>query len=106
MVQLVWRPGLVIGHNDAAPYNAVWNDDGLVRLMDWDMSGPLVRESDVAWMAFSWVPLHARDVAEAEAEGFSDFGDRRLRLELFLRQFALATMVATSPQRGCSRCCG
>ena len=85
--RLVWRPGLVIGHNDAAPYNAVWNDDGVVGFMDGDMSGPLVRESDVAWMVSSWVPLHARDVAEAE--GFSDFGDRRRRLELFLRQFAL-----------------
>jgi Ser/Thr protein kinase RdoA (MazF antagonist) len=78
----LWRPGLVIGHNDAAPYNAVWDDDGLVGFMDWDMSGPLALESDVLWMAFSWVPLHAREVVEAE--GFTDFGDRRRRLELFL----------------------
>lgn len=63
----------------AAPYNAVWSDDGLVGFLDWDMSGPLAREPDVAWMAFSWVPLHARDVVEAE--GFTHFGDRRRRLE-------------------------
>jgi hypothetical protein len=83
-----WRPGLVIGHNDAAPYNAVWNHDALVGFMDWDMSGPLARESDLAWMAFSWVPLHARDVVEAE--GFTDFGGRRRRLELFLSEYCLS----------------
>lgn len=81
----IWRPGLIIGHNDAAPYNAVWGDVGLVGFVDWDMTGPLALESDVAWMAFSWVPLHARDVVEAE--GFTHFGDRRRRLELFLGQY-------------------
>jgi Phosphotransferase enzyme family len=81
----IWRPGLLIGHNDAAPYNAVWNDDRLVGFVDWDMSGPLTRESDLAWVAFSWVPLHARDVVEAE--GFTHFSDRRGRLELFLREY-------------------
>jgi hypothetical protein len=80
-----WRRGQVIGHNDAAPYNAVWGDDGLVGFVDWDMSGPVARESDVAWMAFSWVPLHAREVVEAE--GFTDFADRRRRLELFLTEY-------------------
>ena len=80
-----WCPGLLIGHNDAAPYNAVWNDHRLVGFVDWDMSGPLVRESDLAWVAFSWVPLHARDVVEAE--GFTHFCDRRRRLELFLREY-------------------
>jgi len=81
----IWRPGLVIGHNDAAPYNAVWDDDGLVGLVDWDMCGPLARESDLAWVAFSWVPLHARDVVEAQ--GFIHFSDRRRRLELFPREY-------------------
>jgi hypothetical protein len=83
--RVVSVPGLVIGHNDAAPYNAVWDDDGLVGFVDWDMCGPLARESDLAWVAFSWVPLHARDVVEAE--GFIHFSDRRRRLELFLREY-------------------
>ncbi len=76
-----WQTGLVIGHNDAAPYNAVW-DEGLVGFVDWDMAGPVTRESDVAWVAFAWVPLHARAVVEAE--GFTDFAGRRGRLETFL----------------------
>lgn len=81
----VWRPGLVIGHNDAAPYNAVWNDEGLVGIVDWDSAGPVEPDSDLAWMAFSWVPLHSRHVVEAE--GFTNFEDRRRRLELFLHEF-------------------
>ena len=81
----VWRPGLVIAHNDAAPYNAVWSDKGLVGFVDWDSAGPLEPDSDLAWMAFSWVPLHFREVVEAE--GFSQFDDRRRRLELFLQEY-------------------
>ena len=45
----------------------------MVGFMDWDMSGLLALESDVVWMALSCVPLHAREVVEAE--GFTDFGD-------------------------------
>ena len=50
------------------------------------MSGPVARDSDLAWTAFSWVPLHARVVVESE--GFTDFGARRRRLELFLADYA------------------
>ncbi len=77
-----WRPGLIVAHNDPAPYNAVWDPDGLVGFVDWDMAGPQSREADLAWVAFSWVPLHARSVVVAE--GFTDFARRRERLEAFL----------------------
>ena len=60
-----WRPGLVIGHNDAAPYNAVGGDGSLAGFIDWDMAGPVTRQWDLAFTAFSWVPLHARHVAGA-----------------------------------------
>ena len=80
-----WTPGLIVGHNDAAPYNAVWNDDGLVGFVDWDMAGPTTCAEDLAWVAFSWVPLHARHVVLDE--GFTAFGERRARLEVFLRAY-------------------
>jgi hypothetical protein len=35
-----WRPDLIIGHHDAAPYNAVWRDGRLVGFADWDTAGP------------------------------------------------------------------
>jgi aminoglycoside phosphotransferase (APT) family kinase protein len=88
----VWReshvpygPGVVIAHNDAAPYNAVWKDGKLVGFIDWDMAGPRRREDDLAWTAFSWVPLHARHVVAAE--GFTDFGRRRARLSVLLDSY-------------------
>jgi hypothetical protein len=34
--------------------NYGWNDNRLVGFVDWDMSGPQPRESDPAWVAFSW----------------------------------------------------
>jgi aminoglycoside phosphotransferase (APT) family kinase protein len=75
----------VVAHNDAAPYNAVWRDGELIGFIDWDMAGPRRREDDLAWTAFSWVPLHARHVVAAE--GFTDFGRRRARLSAFLDSY-------------------
>ena len=80
-----WRPGLLVAHGDPAPYNAVWNAAGLVGFVDWDMAGPSTPEADVAWMAFSWVPLHARRVVATE--GFTAFAQRRRRLEAFLARY-------------------
>jgi hypothetical protein len=54
-----WRPGLVIGHHDAAPYNAVWRQGRLVGFVDWDLAGPSSREFDLAYSALMWVPLLA-----------------------------------------------
>lgn len=93
---LPWRelhaepgPGVLIAHNDAAPYNAVWDGDRLVGFVDWDMAGPRLREDDLAWTAFSWVPLHARHVVSAE--GFTELGRRRERLAAFLSAYGSAS---------------
>jgi len=80
-----WRNGLIVGHNDAAPYNAVWRDGRLVAFIDWELAAPVTPEWDLAYVAFSWVPLHARDVVEAE--GFSDFAERPARLLRLLRRY-------------------
>ena len=80
-----WRPGMIIGHNDAAPYNAVWQDGQLAGFIDWDMAGPVTPQWDLAFAAFSWVPLHARHVVMRE--GFTDFGARPDRLRLFLTEY-------------------
>lgn len=80
-----WRPGMIIGHNDAAPYNAAWQHDRLVGFFDWDFAKPVTREWDLAFTAFAWVPLHARHVVERE--GFTDFDDRARRLTLFIDSY-------------------
>lgn len=90
-----WQPGDIIGHNDSAPYNAVWQDGNrnpvdvlggvrgrLVGFVDWDLATPVPSLLDLAYMAFGWVPLHDRDVVSAE--GFTHFGDRPRRLQLLL----------------------
>lgn len=77
-----WKPGLVIGHNDAAPYNASWSGGRLTGFFDWDFAGPVTPEWDLAFTAFAWVPLHARQVVEAE--GFTAFAERPRRLQSFL----------------------
>ena len=78
----VWRPGLIVGHNDAAPYNAAWAGGQLTGFFDWDFAAPVSAEWDLAFTAFAWVPLHARHVVTAE--GFTAFADRPRRLRLFL----------------------
>jgi hypothetical protein len=77
-----WRPGLVIGHHDAAPYNAVWRDGLLVGFVDWDTAGPSSPDFDLAYAALMWVPLltegSAWPVVSRPVE------DRRRRLHLLL----------------------
>ncbi|WP_395726652.1 phosphotransferase [Nakamurella sp.] len=89
-----WRPGDVVGHNDAGPYNAVWEPGPPARLIgfvDWDFAGPCSRIEDLAFLAFSWVPLHARRVVAAE--GFTDFGARSRRLRILLDAYGFSGTV-------------
>jgi hypothetical protein len=74
------RPGWVVGHQDAAPYNAVMDGDRLVGFFDWDIAGPSVPEVDVAFSALLWVPL----TAPSTGLGVDDPVDRYRRLHLFL----------------------
>ncbi len=85
------RPGELIGHHDAAPYNAVWRaaptgtdpgDGELIGFIDWDLAGPATPLRDLAFVVLSWVPLTARDVATAD--GFPPQADRARRLRILL----------------------
>ncbi|GAA4607607.1 hypothetical protein BJY16_006419 [Actinoplanes octamycinicus] len=76
------RPGMVIGHQDAAPYNAVMDGDRLAGFFDWDTAGPSPREVDLAFTALSWVPLYTP--AAARHFGFDRPEDRSRRLHLLL----------------------
>lgn len=85
------RVGELIGHHDAAPYNAVWrpaptgsdlSDGELVGFIDWDLAGPATPLRDLSFVVLTWVPLTARDVAAAD--GFPLHADRSHRLRLLL----------------------
>lgn len=87
-------PGEVIGHHDAAPYNAVWHPTPtsedprageLVGFIDWDLAHPMTPLNDLAFVALTWVPLTARDVAAAD--GFGADTDRARRLDLLLAAY-------------------
>jgi thiamine kinase-like enzyme len=60
-----WRivaPGAreVICHNDWAPYNALFEGHRPIAMLDWDSAGPGSRVWDVAWSAYTWVPLYPK----------------------------------------------
>src|SRR4029077_7465629 len=74
-----WQPGLLIGHLDASPWNAVWADGALVGFVDWDTASPSRREDDLAFSALTWVPL----LTEGKT-GSGDAADRHRRFHLLL----------------------
>ena len=47
----------VICHHDAAPHNVIWRPDGPLSLIDFDLASPGARIYDVAYAAWTWVPL-------------------------------------------------
>jgi aminoglycoside phosphotransferase (APT) family kinase protein len=80
-----WRPGAVIGHNDASPLNAVWRDGRLVGFFDWESAGPASPEVDLAWALVTWVPHLMPHMVEPM--GFTDHHDRRRRVHLLLDSY-------------------
>jgi hypothetical protein len=78
------QPGLIVGHQDAAPYNAVMDGERLVGFCDWDIAAPSSREFDLALSALWWVPLGARSAVEELGLGFHDFDGRSRRLHVLL----------------------
>jgi hypothetical protein len=76
------QPGWIVGHQDAAPYNAVMDGDRLVGFFDWDIASPSPREFDLAFSALLWVPLTAPSADEQA--GAHGIGDRSRRFHLLL----------------------
>lgn len=98
------RASEIIGHHDAAPYNAVWRSTPkdahhsdrhpgeLVGFIDWDLAGPCLPVRDLAFVALTWVPLTASEVATED--GFPPELDRPRRLRLLLDAYAWTGTVA------------
>jgi hypothetical protein len=76
------QPGWIVGHQDAAPYNAVMDGDRLVGFFDWDTASPSPRDDDLAFSALLWVPLTAPDAGEQSDSHNVRNRSRRLHLLL------------------------
>jgi hypothetical protein len=79
------QPGWIVGHQDAAPYNAVMDGDRLVGFFDWDTASPSPPDDDLAFSALVWVPLTAPSAGELSS--LDDAGERSRRLHLLLDNY-------------------
>ncbi len=91
----VWRlgsgapgPGEIICHNDLAPWNTIYAANGsAISLIDWDFARPAPAIEDVAYAAWTFVPL--RDDAKCRECGWDEPPDRARRLRVFLDAYGL-----------------
>jgi hypothetical protein len=79
-------PGEIICHNDVGPYNVVWRER-IVRLLDWDFAGPAEPVWDLAYTAWTFVPLHYPELARSA--GAPDLAEAPRRLRLLLDAYRL-----------------
>ena len=92
---LPWRtgpaaigPSELVCHHDLAPYNVVLRDGELRGIIDWDLAGPGPAVSDLAFVAWQWVPLHGPSVTRML--GWQRPPERVRRLRLLLEAYGLA----------------
>jgi Phosphotransferase enzyme family len=76
-----------ICHHDLAPYNVVVQDGRLRGFIDWDLAGPGSHLSEVAFLAWQWVPLWQPD--SARGLGWAHPPDISRRLNLLLDSYGL-----------------
>jgi aminoglycoside phosphotransferase (APT) family kinase protein len=76
----------VICHHDAAPHNVIWRPDDTLALIDFDLSSPGARIYDVAYAAWTWVPLFSD--RDSVTLGWHS-PDRPRRLRLFADAYGL-----------------
>jgi hypothetical protein len=81
------RPSELVCHHDLAPYNVVVADRRLQGIIDWDLAGPGTAVSDLAFVAWQWVPLHGPLVTRFL--GWAPPPDRIQRLRLLLEAYGL-----------------
>jgi hypothetical protein len=78
----------IVCHNDLAPYNVVVGDGRLRGIIDWDLVFPGTIRSELAFVAWQWVPL--QDPPIASMFGWQDRHRLGRRLRVLLDGYGLA----------------
>jgi Ser/Thr protein kinase RdoA (MazF antagonist) len=84
-------PGLaaerIVCHHDLAPYNMVIENGAITGIIDWDLAGPGTPRSELAFIAWQWVPLQHPWVARVF--GWRSEPEYARRLNLLLDAYGL-----------------
>ena len=78
----------VVCHHDVAPHNVVWRPDGTLAMIDFDLASPGSRLYDVAYSAWTWVPLFSD--RDSRTLGWRR-PDRARRLRLFADAYGVSS---------------
>ncbi len=82
------QPDQIVCHHDLAPYNVVVDGGNLRGFIDWDLIGPGTARSDLAFVAWQWVPLQHPLIGRAF--GWRHKPDYGRRLRILLDNYGLA----------------
>jgi Phosphotransferase enzyme family len=80
-------PEQIVCHHDLAPYNLVFEGGQVCGIIDWDLAGPGTVRSELAFVAWQWVPFH--DPFVTRYFGWRTEPDRRRRLRILLDAYGL-----------------
>jgi hypothetical protein len=93
------QPVEVICHGDFAPYNCIFDNQGLlVGVIDFDYAHPGSRAWDLAYALYRFVPI----MAPSNPESFGDITDQARRARLFCRAYGVswsANLIKVVEQR-------
>jgi Ser/Thr protein kinase RdoA (MazF antagonist) len=80
-------PDEIVCHHDIAPYNVVVEAGQLRGIIDWDLVGPGTRRSELAFVAWQWVPLQHPSITRLF--GWRTEPDLGRRLRILLDSYGL-----------------
>jgi len=80
-------PGQTIRHGDIGPWNTLWQGNSLTGLIDWDFAEPGERVTDLAQMAYYFIPLRGED--GWRQAGFKERPNFNLRLKTLLEAYGM-----------------
>lgn len=83
------QPDETVCHHDIAPYNAVVEHGQLRGIIDWDLAAPGTVRSELAFVAWQWVPLQHPVIASMFGCHQSDTAHLAHRLRLLLDAYGL-----------------